>query len=63
MPAVSDEAITYEVDDHRATITLNRPDALNALSPLMLTKPRKAYGAAENDNDVWLIVTPDWKCR
>ena len=23
----------YEVDDHKATITLNRPDALNALSP------------------------------
>jgi enoyl-CoA hydratase/carnithine racemase len=25
--------IKYEVDGHKATITLNRPDALNALSP------------------------------
>ena len=37
--------ICYEVDGHTATITLNRPHALNALSPHMITELRAAlYG-------------------
>jgi enoyl-CoA hydratase/carnithine racemase len=50
------DTIKYEVDGHKATITLNRPDALNALSPHMITELRAAYDAAENDNDVWLLI-------
>ncbi len=34
MATKSYDTIKYEVDGHKATITLNRPDALNALSPL-----------------------------
>ena len=56
MPTVSYETITYEVDGHTATITLNRPDALNALSPFMITELRAAYDAAENDDDIWLLI-------
>ena len=54
MPTDSFDTINYEVDGHTATITLNRPDALNALSPHMITELRAAYDEAENDDKVWL---------
>lgn len=50
------DTITYEVDGHKATITMNRPDALNALSPHMITELREAYQRAEDDDDVWLMI-------
>jgi enoyl-CoA hydratase/carnithine racemase len=53
---MSFDTIKYEVDGHTATITLNRPDALNALSPHMITELRAAYDAAEDDDNVWLII-------
>jgi enoyl-CoA hydratase/carnithine racemase len=53
---MSFDTIKYEVDGHKATITLNRPDALNALSPHMITELRTAYHAAENDDDVWILI-------
>ncbi len=56
MPADSFDTINYEVDGHTATITLNRPDALNALSPHMITELRSAYDEAEDDDKVWLLV-------
>jgi enoyl-CoA hydratase/carnithine racemase len=56
MPTDSFDTINYDVDGHTATITLNRPDALNALSPQMITELRAAYDEAENDDKVWLLV-------
>lgn len=53
---MSFQCITYEVDGHTATITLDRPEALNALSPHMITELRAAYAEAENDERVWLLV-------
>jgi enoyl-CoA hydratase/carnithine racemase len=50
------ENILYDVDDRTATITLNRPNQLNALSPHMIGELRQAYAAAEADDDVWTIV-------
>ncbi|MGV0679892.1 enoyl-CoA hydratase-related protein [Mycolicibacterium fortuitum] len=50
------DTIKYEVDGHKATITLNRPDALNAMSPHMITELRAAYAEAENDDNVWLLI-------
>jgi enoyl-CoA hydratase/carnithine racemase len=50
------ETIGYEVDDRVATITLNRPDQLNALSPAMVAELRHAYAEAEADDDVWILV-------
>ena len=49
-------SITYEVADRIATITLNRPDQLNALSPAMVVELRRAYELAEADEDVWILV-------
>ncbi len=52
------ESIQYEVADRVATITLDRPEQLNALSPAMINELRTAYAAAEADDDVWtLLVT------
>jgi enoyl-CoA hydratase/carnithine racemase len=50
------ETIRYEVDDRIATITLNRPDRLNALSPAMIRELRAAYAAAESDDAVWITI-------
>ena len=53
---MSYDTITYDVDGHKATITMNRPDALNALSPHMITELRAAYQQAEDDDNVWLMI-------
>jgi enoyl-CoA hydratase/carnithine racemase len=50
------ETITYEVSDRVATITFDRPDQLNALSPAMVEELRQAYDAAERDDDVWILL-------
>ncbi|MET9214229.1 MULTISPECIES: enoyl-CoA hydratase/isomerase family protein [unclassified Nocardia] len=50
------DTIGYEVDGHTATITLDRPHALNALSPHMITELRDAYDEAEHDDKVWLLI-------
>jgi enoyl-CoA hydratase/carnithine racemase len=52
------ETIRYEVapDDHVATITFDRPDQLNAVSPLMAGELRTAYAAAESNEAVWTII-------
>src|SRR6476620_6597947 len=50
------DTITYDVYGHTATITLNRPEALNALSPHMITELRAAYDAAESDDNIWLMI-------
>jgi len=50
------ETIGYDVDERVATITLNRPEALNALSPAMIGELRRAYTDAEADDEVWLLL-------
>jgi enoyl-CoA hydratase/carnithine racemase len=50
------DSILYDVDDRVATITLNRPDQLNALSQTVLRELRQAYAAAEADDDVWMTI-------
>jgi enoyl-CoA hydratase/carnithine racemase len=50
------EEIIYEVDDPVATITLNRPQALNAWTDRMGLEVRHAVAAAETDPRVVGIV-------
>ena len=50
------ETIGYDVSERVATITLNRPEALNALSPAMIGELRHAYADAEADDEVWLLL-------
>src|SRR5580693_5098855 len=46
----------YEVADRIATITLNRPDKLNAWTAVMEEEVRSAIETAEGDNGVRVIV-------
>ena len=50
------DTILYEVEDRTATITFNRPDQLNAISPAMVVELKQAYAAAEADEAVWTII-------
>lgn len=50
------EQILYEVEDPIATITLNRPEALNAWTMRMGAEVRHAFAQAERDKRVVAIV-------
>lgn len=53
---MSYEAILYDVDGHVATITLNRPDKLNAWTRQMEQEVRSAVEAAQDDEQIRAIV-------
>lgn len=50
------ELVLTEVADHIATITLNRPEARNALSGALITELRAAVRAAQSDDDVRVLI-------
>jgi enoyl-CoA hydratase/carnithine racemase len=50
------ETILFEVKDHVATVTLNRPDALNAMSMPMLDDLVRVFDRVEDDSSIWAIV-------
>ena len=50
------ETITVDVDNHVALITLNRPDALNALNEALLGELAKALKSAQENDKVRCIV-------
>lgn len=48
--------VRYDVDGRVATITIDRPEAMNALDPPMLFGLAEAWDKAEDDDDVWVVV-------
>ncbi len=50
------EQILYDVKDRVATITLNRPDRMNAWTPVMEKEVRKAFEQASVDEKIRAIV-------
>ena len=50
------QQILYEVSEKIATITLNRPDRMNAWTPVMERDVRDAMGRAAADDNVRVIV-------
>lgn len=50
------EAITYEKQDGIATITLNRPQRLNAWTPRMGTELTQAFSAVDTDASVRVAI-------
>src|SRR3954465_8505578 len=50
------EDIRYEVADHVLTITLNRPDRLNAFTPTMGRELIEAFDQADADDDVRVVI-------
>jgi enoyl-CoA hydratase/carnithine racemase len=53
---MSFEEIRYEVADHVLTITLNRPDRLNAFTPTMAAELIEAFDRADADDDVRAVI-------
>jgi enoyl-CoA hydratase/carnithine racemase len=48
--------ILYSVDDHIATITLNRPDQLNAFTGTMMYELIDAFDRVDADDDVRVVI-------
>jgi len=48
--------VSIRRDDHVATITLARPEALNAISGVMADDLRMAAGEVATDADAWIVV-------
>jgi enoyl-CoA hydratase len=48
--------VLYEVKDHVAVLTINRPEALNALNLDVLADLKDAVERAERDEDVYVLV-------
>ena len=53
---MSFQEIRYEVEDHVLTITLNRPDRLNAWTPVMQRELIAAFDASDADDDVRAVI-------
>ncbi len=53
---MSFETITYEVAEQILTITLNRPDKLNAFNATMQRELIEAFDAADKDDDIRAII-------
>jgi enoyl-CoA hydratase/carnithine racemase len=56
MPAKPYEQITYDVKDHIATITLNRPDKLNAFTGTMMNEMISAFDQIDKDDNVRVAI-------
>ena len=50
------EQIKYEIADTTATITLNRPDAMNALTVVMMNEMHQAIKMAVDDPQVLSLI-------
>lgn len=53
---MNDSLVTLKISDHVAWVTLNRPDAMNALSVELLEALRATLAKAEDDLDVRVII-------
>ena len=53
---MSDEPVLYEVADHVATITLNRPDVRNAMNTALREAMLRRFTALATDDDVRVVV-------
>ncbi|MBN2238654.1 MAG: enoyl-CoA hydratase/isomerase family protein [Dehalococcoidales bacterium] len=50
------EATTYEKIDHVAILTLNRPEARNAMNAAMRREMGEALADFKEDNDSWILI-------
>jgi E-phenylitaconyl-CoA hydratase len=49
-------AVTFQLDGHVATITYNRPDALNAINAEMRRDLNDAFSRFRDDEDAWVAI-------
>lgn len=50
------KTVLFEVTDHIATITLNRPEAMNSFNQRMLEDFRQIWNTAKEDDDIYVVV-------
>jgi E-phenylitaconyl-CoA hydratase len=50
------DSVRYELDDHVATITYNRPEALNAVNGDMRRGLNGAFSRFRDDEDAWVAI-------
>ncbi|MEZ5273179.1 MAG: crotonase/enoyl-CoA hydratase family protein [Ilumatobacteraceae bacterium] len=55
-PSADFTQIVYEVSDHVATITLNRPDQLNAFTGVMMREMIAAFDLIDADDEVRVVI-------
>jgi E-phenylitaconyl-CoA hydratase len=48
--------IDFEVADHIATITINRPEALNAMTPEMYRQLSESWVEVRDNSDIWVAL-------
>ena len=48
--------IRFDKQDHIATVTINRPDAMNSLTVEMLAALDAAFEEFNNDDDLWVAI-------
>jgi crotonobetainyl-CoA hydratase/dehydration protein DpgD len=46
----------FEVEDHVARITLNRPEAMNSLNPQLRWELSQHFDEVERNDDIWVVV-------
>src|SRR3954453_13035118 len=50
------DTVLYELDGHAATITYNRPDALNAINGEMSRDLNEAFALFRDEEDAWVGI-------
>jgi enoyl-CoA hydratase/carnithine racemase len=50
------DTVLYELDDHVATITYNRPEALNAINAELRSDLNHAFARFRDDEDAWVAI-------
>jgi enoyl-CoA hydratase/carnithine racemase len=53
---MSYETVLYDVADHVATVTLNRPDKLNSFNGAMIEEFKHVWASVRQDDDVHAVV-------
>ena len=50
------DTVRYEVNDHVATITMNRPERLNAINGEMRDALNQTWLRFRDDSDAWVAI-------
>jgi enoyl-CoA hydratase/carnithine racemase len=51
-----DDVLDFSVDGHLATITLNRPKAMNALNPPLVQAMSNAFKIVRDTPSIWVVI-------